>query len=224
MKLDSDNFFSRLSEALGTENVLEIAEKIGIKKQSVYLWQKGGWPSFDTLSVILELSNVSLDWLLTGEGEKYLSKRIRHAEQMASAERGILANSGLAVSAPQLITLPVVATLANNQLLSNQKERTMLLPKQVCSESSVVVEVQSDDWQAEGLHAGDLLIVERPSDEDVNGKLVVAIHDGKAIIRRFEQRGELAHFSSLQSGPAFSMPMQSVTIAYLLTAIVHPEK
>lgn len=76
MPLDQQGFFQRVCEALGTDKVQQIADKTGIKKQSVYLWQNEGWPSLDNLFLISQSSNTSLHWLLTGEGEKWLSETV----------------------------------------------------------------------------------------------------------------------------------------------------
>ena len=76
MSLDQSGFFQRVCDALGTDNVQQIADKTGIKKQSVYLWQKEGWPSLDNLFLISQSSNTSLHWLLTGEGEKCIGQTI----------------------------------------------------------------------------------------------------------------------------------------------------
>lgn len=80
--LDSVRFFDRVKEALGAKNAPEIAEKLGLVKQSVYLWQKGSFPALDTLSLIAESSNTSLHWLLTGEGQKFVKKTLEPSENV----------------------------------------------------------------------------------------------------------------------------------------------
>jgi repressor LexA len=72
MILDSAGLWNRIRQALGLTGAPEIARKLGLSKQSVYLWEKGKMPGLDTLAVIAESSNVSLDWLLTGRGSKLL--------------------------------------------------------------------------------------------------------------------------------------------------------
>lgn len=88
MPLDQSGFFQRVCDALGTDNVQQIADKTGIKKQSVYLWQKEGWPSLDNLFLISESSNTSLHWLLTGEGEKCIGQTIVDAIKPAESLSG----------------------------------------------------------------------------------------------------------------------------------------
>lgn len=100
----------------------------------------------------------------------------------------------------------------------------MLLPRQVCSECSAVIEIKSNDWLAEGFHSGDLLIVESVNGELPPGRLMVAEANGKAILRKIELRGDTAYFPAHNDGPAFSLLKTEVTLRYVVTATIHPEK
>ena len=66
----TNSLWKRIQQALGTSGVPETASVVGLTKPSVYDWQKGKPPSLDTLIKIARLGNVSLHWLITGEGEK----------------------------------------------------------------------------------------------------------------------------------------------------------
>ena len=75
--LDPDGFFGRVCEALeikpGRGAKAKIADKLKINKSSVGLWEQGDMPGLKSLSNVVEvskLSNASLHWLLTGEGQK----------------------------------------------------------------------------------------------------------------------------------------------------------
>lgn len=72
-KPDYDGFFDRVKEAMNLENAPKIAQKLGLEKQSVYGWAKGSLPRVETLVVIAEIGQVSLHWLITGKGPKFIS-------------------------------------------------------------------------------------------------------------------------------------------------------
>ncbi len=51
-----------------------IADKIGVAKNTVYMWERGLFsPSKKVLKVMVQVLNVNPEWLLTGEGEMFLS-------------------------------------------------------------------------------------------------------------------------------------------------------
>ncbi len=60
----------RIQEALGVKNQTEIADKLGITPASVSGWKRDGFVSIATLLKVAELSNASINWLLTGNGPK----------------------------------------------------------------------------------------------------------------------------------------------------------
>lgn len=68
MPLETAHFWKRIEEAFETRNVAEMAEKVGLKVQALYKWQKGTIPSLDTLVKISDLTGSSIHWLVTGEG------------------------------------------------------------------------------------------------------------------------------------------------------------
>ena len=71
MLLDPEGFFDRVRRAMGTNSVPEIAKKLNISKHAVYFWEKGQMPGLKGLKNVIriaEVSNTSLEWLLTGNG------------------------------------------------------------------------------------------------------------------------------------------------------------
>lgn len=80
--LDSQGFFSRICEALGEHDSYgaqaRIADKLGISRTAVGQWKEGQMPgreSLQNVALVAELSNTSLHWLLTGEGERSLEPK-----------------------------------------------------------------------------------------------------------------------------------------------------
>jgi transcriptional regulator with XRE-family HTH domain len=66
------SFPARLQEACESDEPARIARKIGIPYQTVKNYLAGRLPKPDVLVKISDATNVSIHWLLTGEGEKRL--------------------------------------------------------------------------------------------------------------------------------------------------------
>lgn len=69
LSADPPAIWIRIREALQLKTAPEIARKLGLSKQSVYEWQRSV-PGLDSLIAIAESGNVSLHWLITGQGPK----------------------------------------------------------------------------------------------------------------------------------------------------------
>lgn len=216
-------FYERLIELMQTDNGAEIGRRIGVERQSVYRWRDGeSEPSRDNLRVIVEVTGASLDWLESGLGEKYLTQKQPKPELTRSIGREEFARSvTVSVSPLPFHSLPVAAELVNNQLVEIHGARSMDIPESIGSKDSVLVFVNDDIWLAEGIKPGNVIVAEPINGELPNGRTVIALCDGKPICRRFELRGNLGHFSALQSGPAFSFPMELVELQFTVTAFVH---
>ncbi len=72
--IDRKYLWLRITQAFNTEEVQKIADKLELSYQSVYKWQKGKFPSRDTLEKISTLTGSSIEWLLTGRGSQYFQK------------------------------------------------------------------------------------------------------------------------------------------------------
>jgi transcriptional regulator with XRE-family HTH domain len=68
-------FGQRLGEIFGFATMAEIARKIGVPHATIRNYFQGRLPAPDVLIKIANETNVSLNWLLTGSGEMYLSGR-----------------------------------------------------------------------------------------------------------------------------------------------------
>jgi phage repressor protein C with HTH and peptisase S24 domain len=85
--VDARNVAHRILEIGGKQS--SIADKLDISPQAVSSWKKGKLPSIETLERFSRLYGIGLQWLLTGEGEKYLvglSAKEAHPEY--SLEKG----------------------------------------------------------------------------------------------------------------------------------------
>lgn len=70
MKLET--FQDRCVQALKARNAHAVSKILGVSPNTVWLWGQGSLPRKDTLIRISRISNVSIHWLITGEGEKFL--------------------------------------------------------------------------------------------------------------------------------------------------------
>jgi SOS-response transcriptional repressor LexA len=213
--------YLRLREVLGVATDREMADSLNVTPQSVNGWKRTGKIKRSKLESVASLTGVSLAWLLTGEGVKYSAKKPISQELDSGVWREELARSSTQTSPLPFHSLPIVAELVNHQLRTLTGDNMVNIPQQIGSDNSVIITVQDDVWLSEGIHAGDLIVAEIPNGHNLNGRTVVAICDGRAIIRKFEQRGQLGYFTSLLSGTPFSFPMDNVQLTYLVTAIVH---
>lgn len=73
-KMDT-SFPKRLSEAFGFATMADIARRIKVPHATIRNYFQGRLPAPDVLIKIANETNVSLNWLLTGIGEMYLSGR-----------------------------------------------------------------------------------------------------------------------------------------------------
>lgn len=175
----------------------------------------------DKLESAARLSGVSLGWLLTGEGEKFLTKK---SEQSVMAERVDESPKRQVTTSFTFQELPVTSELTNHQLLITKGARTMTIPQRFCTDASQLVEIKSNDWEAEGFFPGDVLIVEPINGHVPEGRLIVAEANGQAFIRKIELRGDMAHFPAHNEGPALSLLKSEITLRYVVIATIHPEK
>ena len=68
-------FASRLSEAFEFATMAEIARRVGLPHATIRNYFQGRMPAPEVLIKIANETNVSLNWLLTGSGDMYLSGR-----------------------------------------------------------------------------------------------------------------------------------------------------
>lgn len=214
--------YLRLREVLGVATDREMAEKLDVTPQSVNGWKRTGKIKRSKLESVASLTGVSFAWLFTGEGAKYPTKKNISQELESEFQREGLARSLTQTSPLPFHALPVAAELVNHQLRTLTGDNMVQIPKQIGSDASIIITVQDDAWLAEGIQAGDLIVAETPNGHNPNGRTVIAVCDGRALVRKFEQRGQLGHFTSLLSGQPVSFPMDNVQLTYLVTAIVHP--
>ena len=65
------DFAKRFAEAFGTDKPAEIERKYGLSYHTAKNYLEGRLPTAEILKEIKSLTNVQIDWLLTGKGQKY---------------------------------------------------------------------------------------------------------------------------------------------------------
>jgi transcriptional regulator with XRE-family HTH domain len=65
-------FGARLRQAMLGKNPAEIAKSVGVSRSSYYTWLAGKFePSLSKLAMLASITNVNLDWLITGRGRMH---------------------------------------------------------------------------------------------------------------------------------------------------------
>lgn len=81
--------------------------------------------------------------------------------------------------------------------------------------------VNSDAMIHEGIHIGDVVIVDR-SLEAKNGKVVIAVVDGELLIRKLELMGASARLRTCNGKPSvIEVPKAEVKIWGVMTYVIH---
>ncbi len=73
--VENKDFVLRLIDICETDEPAELSRKFDISYQGAKNYLKGRFPEAKVLITIVEKTQCSLNWLLTGEGEKYVNSR-----------------------------------------------------------------------------------------------------------------------------------------------------
>lgn len=71
--IKTKKFIDRLVELCGTDQPTELAQRMDISYQAARNYLNGRLPETNVLMSISEKTKCSIHWLLTGEGEKFIS-------------------------------------------------------------------------------------------------------------------------------------------------------
>lgn len=86
----------RILEALGVDTQRQAASILGIHEASISDWRRTGFISLESLLKVAEVSNASINWLLTGKGQKYLGDARNWGDpDMAKALAALARESGV---------------------------------------------------------------------------------------------------------------------------------
>lgn len=222
--LKENSIYSRIKEVTSFRTDVELAEAVGVTPQAVTGWKKNDKVAVATLKVISALSGASVDWLLTGQGEKFPSNSSARTEQTVGSKREGVNRIVPVASVVPTVSLPVVGELMNNRLQQPTQERSMSLPQTIVSETTLVIEVTDESLASEGLHKGDALIVEEINGQNCEGKVVVAEWSEGVIIRRLIGNNGFARFpASAPCQHEFSIPCGDIKLRYIVKIVLHAQ-
>lgn len=86
MSVEKDSVFARILNAFNAKTATEVADRLGISPQAVSKWNNDGGMKFTTLNLISEQTGVSIHWLLTGQGEKYVGETVTNVTKSVASE------------------------------------------------------------------------------------------------------------------------------------------
>jgi hypothetical protein len=83
-KKSAATVLDRLQQALSVESDSELSRKIGINRATLGNWRNRNSIPYSLCINICEKENLSIDWLLTGEGEMFRQKSIASDNKIIS--------------------------------------------------------------------------------------------------------------------------------------------
>lgn len=229
MPIENTNLFERIRGALNAKNAAEVAEMLGITEQAITRWKKDGGVKIQTLNLVFELSGVSIHWLLTGKGEKFVSEPAEYGLEERRKTINFLASAVESEAIPKIspssfaaVSIPLIGTISTSQqqIIVLEEQELVKVPQVLMTDDSLLLQIEGHDLESEGLRDGDLLIVQS-ANGDSDQKIVVAIVPGeKVIIRHYHRTGRIAHFAPIEGNtPEIRFPARDVEIRYIVTSI-----
>jgi len=231
---NKSEIFNRICEALEVTKAAEVADKLGITEGSVSQWKKTGKIALKTYVRISELSNTSVHWLLTGEGEKFVKNTSARKNKFLAPDispedtaSGLLTNTitKLPTANFALIPVPLIATISASaqQIVFRKEPMQVRVPGILARKDSVLLQIEGDELSEEGLRDGDLVLA-RPVDSSPENKIVIAIiPDKRVLVRHYHKAGRLVHFSPLEGQiPTIRISETEVEIKWIVSSITRP--
>ena len=137
--LENFSFVERFIEVCGSDQPNDIARLLNISYQAAKNYLQGRLPDTKVLTTISEKTSYSINWLLTGEGEKFVKESVNQDTLLLSDQ------FRLAVSQ---ICIQVISGMLNNQKDSTQPKTVVLTSEnikveKILDESAVLSENES---------------------------------------------------------------------------------
>ncbi len=85
--MDVNGIIDRAKEALNIEQDQELATKLSVSKSTIAAWRRRGSIPAKYLSEMMIKGTISLDWLLTGEGDRLSANREGWATIISETEK-----------------------------------------------------------------------------------------------------------------------------------------
>jgi phage repressor protein C with HTH and peptisase S24 domain len=215
-------FWHRLLEIYGLSDIHGVGRLLatasGFTEATVSKWRRGdSKPSADNLCVIAKSTGVSIHWLLTGEGEKFVQPAQAKDVQVSALKQQISVKP-LKDSLPVQAHVRKLIQIAGGVMTLHTIDAVAPMRMRDRDPDEVVAVALLDDrFVVDGYEIGDQLYCVPHLPEDTrDGDLIIARdNDQTILVRRFRQRGDhivLEH--RLRTGPALFYLSDEIEVLY----------
>jgi phage repressor protein C with HTH and peptisase S24 domain len=168
----------RLKQLMGNEKPYPWAKRIGLSQATFdRIWKKGVFPKGDTLLLISEKADCSIDWLVAGRGPM---KRAEGGAGLDLEEYALVPRYNVEVSAGGGAIVEGEAVIGTMAFRREWLKRMGLeLPK------LAIVTVQGDSMEPT-LIEGDVVLIDLRKTDIIDGAIHVLRNDGQPIIKRLQ--------------------------------------
>jgi Bacteriophage CI repressor helix-turn-helix domain len=125
INLENNNFTKRFIEVCGSSQPVEIARLLNISYQAAKNYLQGRLPDTKVLITISEETLFSIHWLLTGQGEKFITNPINQDTLLLSDQIKKFVRE---------TCLEVIGEALSNQKDSTQQKTVVLTSKNIMEE------------------------------------------------------------------------------------------
>ena len=178
----------------------ELAEKLGFGKRATTIsdWERGKvYPRLSVLQKLIELFNVNPTWLLTGQGEMFLSEQQSKAEEEKQAlqdseesVRKFLAEHPQTIPLRPIpvINLQVPAGFPEMPLQEEQIIDYLYLPLNDIPRRAIAVQVKGESMSPT-IRDGDIVVFEPVPVNIYSGDIVIVRNEwGELMLKRYREK------------------------------------
>ncbi|MEZ5307298.1 MAG: helix-turn-helix transcriptional regulator [Pyrinomonadaceae bacterium] len=144
----SEGFAERFRLACGTSTPRVISEMLGLSPQGVANYLNGRLPDTKTLYLIREKTGCSIDWLLTGEGSRFLELRQMDEVELLASTISNLVDPNLVRELVDLIVGYQTRDRGEENVQENKTRKLVVKQSDILSEKVEVPVIHSEETTA----------------------------------------------------------------------------
>lgn len=187
--MKNPDFHRRLAQLIGDEPPFSWAKRIGISKGAFSrIWNEGSVPGSEHLVSIKSRTGVSLDWLLTGDGDLSLYEiKPVVAHPLIEERSGYEKNEFTAIPRynVQAAAGHGAINMMEEQLQPLAFRRDWLTARGLSPVSLAIVDVVGESMEP-NLRDGDMVLIDRAQTEVSSGKTYVLRIDGHLLVKNLQ--------------------------------------
>ncbi|WP_319775521.1 helix-turn-helix transcriptional regulator [Breoghania sp.] len=178
--MDITGFSARLKELIGPNSANAFAREVGISESLIRKYLAGGMPGIEKAAQIALIKNVSLDWLIAGEGER----EPRQAKLPANVDEGFA----------MIRRLSVHASAGNGALAEREDDvgtlafRAEWLHRRGINPTAARALTARGDSMEPTIRDGDILLVDTSIDHIIDHAIYVVVVSGLVLVKRAQLR------------------------------------